>query len=217
MKYYGVYTNKDADLYAIRQTNIYETFLKSLTAVILGVRGSGLEITPFALRNALEEFLDRSDTCMNLLSEGDKIYPFEDCKDLYELYEKQSRFFFANRASFLAYLKLGTTNPFHSIDAHGAFGYLAQRKAEDIEWKVKSSNGSSLNAVRAFYLEHRNFAYQNLLDKVLMENNPDRNIYIINKDKKRINKLIAREIFPRTSAVRNAYFHFGSNNWIEVA
>lgn len=217
MKYYGVYTYKDADLYATRQANIYEGFLKSLTAVILGIRGSGLEITPFAVKRASDEFIERSEVCLDLLSEGDKIYPFEDCEELYELYEKQNRFFFANRASFCAYIKLGAQNPFHLIEAHGAFGFLAQRRAEDIEWKIKSSNGSSLNAVKAFYAEHRNFAYQNLLDKVLSEINPDRYIFIINKDKEKIRRIKAREILPRTSAVRKAYFHFGSSNWIELA
>lgn len=207
---------EDAHAYAQRQASIYETYLKALSATIYGIRGAGITVTPKALQNARIEFYKQTNLLITLLAQTDIQFGLTDVAGKEELQAFTNRCLVANKGTFDSALRFGEHNVFHLIDAWGAMGFLAQNRASKIEWKVRSANGSSLDAIRAFYVSFRDYAYQAMLDKVLKEESIDPYIYIINKDKEIINKWAVKELLDRKSSVRKGYFHIGSNNWLET-
>lgn len=220
-KILGVYFPKDADLYAQRQTNIYEQFLKALEAIIFGIRGSNMPITPSVVRKAEIEFERHKQIAIDLLSEGDKLYPFENAKFLDALYARENKFFEANKATFLSAIKFGSLQVYHLFEAHDGFGLLAQQKSTEIRWTVRSANGSKLDACRAFYVDHRDFAYQTFLD-MIVEENPDATLFGVTFEDPTMlwfnTEGIRREdLVDRNSERRKKFFHVGSNNWISGA
>lgn len=217
-KILGVYFPKDADLYAQRQTNIYEQFLKSLEAVIFSIRGSNVPITSSVIKKAEIEFEQRKQVALDLLTEGDLLYPFEDAKDLETLYEQENRFFEANKATFLSALKFGSLEIYHLFEAHGGFGLLAQQRSTEIKWTIRSKRGARLDACRAFYVNHRDFAYQTFLD-MIVEENPEAKLFTANLASAPFEKTAIKrsDLKDRDSDIRKLVFHVGSNNWIAGA
>lgn len=217
-KILGVYFPKDADLYAQRQTNIYEQFLKSLEAVIFSIRGSNVPITPSVIKKAEIEFEQRKQVALDLLTEGDLLYPFEDAKDLEALYEQENRFFEANKATFLSALKFGSLEIYHLFEAHGGFGLLAQQRSTEIKWTIRSKRGAKLDACRAFYVNHRDFAYQTFLD-MIVEENPEAKLFTVELASSPLEKVAVKraDLKDRDSDIRKLFFHIGSNNWIAGA
>lgn len=217
-KILGVYFPKDADLYAQRQTNIYEQFLKSLEAVIFSIRGSNVPITPSVIKKAEIEFEQRKQVALDLLTEGDLLYPFEDAKDLETLYEQENRFFEANKATFLSALKFGSLEIYHLFEAHGGFGLLAQQRSTEIKWTIRSKRGARLDACRAFYVNHRDFAYQTFLD-MIVEENPEAKLFTVDLASAPFEKTAIKraDLKDRDGDIRKLVFHVGSNNWIAGA
>lgn len=217
-KILGVYFPKDADLYAQRQTNIYEQFLKSLEAVIFSIRGSNVPITPSVIKKAEIEFEQRKQVALDLLTEGDLLYPFEDAKDLETLYEQENRFFEANKATFLSALKFGSLEIYHLFEVHGGFGLLAQQRSTEIKWTIRSKRGARLDACRAFYVNHRDFAYQTFLE-MIVEENPEAKLFTVDLASAPSEKTAIKraDLKDRDSDIRKLVFHVGSNNWIAGA
>ena len=134
-KILGVYFPKDADLYAQRQTNIYEQFLKALEAIIFGIRGSNMPITPSVIKKAEIEFERHKQIAIALLSEGDLFYPFENAKGLEALYMRENRFFEANKATFLSAVKFGSLEVsvfLHSKNQQRSSGRLEVLTAQNL-------------------------------------------------------------------------------------
>lgn len=220
-KILGVYFPKDADLYAQRQTNIYEQFLKALEAIIFGIRGSNMPITPSVIKKAEIEFERHKQIAIDLLSEGDMLYPFENAEGLEALYVRENRFFEANKATFLSAIKFGSLEVYHLFEAHGGFGLLAQQKSTEIKWTVRSISGSRLDACKAFYVDHRDFAYQTFID-MIVEENPDAKVFGVTFAEQELYLFntpgIRREcLADRNDERRKKFFHVGSYNWISGA
>lgn len=220
-KILGVYFPKDADLYAQRQTNIYEQFLKALEAIIFGIRGSNMPITPSVIKKAEIEFERHKQIAIDLLSEGDMLYPFENAKFLEALYVRENRFFEANKATFLSAIKFGSLEVYHLFEAHGGFGLLAQQKSTEIRWTIRSANGSKLDACKAFYVDHRDFAYQTFID-MIVEENPDATEFGVTFEDPimlafNTEAIKRKDLADRNNERRKKFFHVGSNNWISGA
>ena len=213
------YSPKTADEYGRRQANVYEQFLHSIESIIFGLRGSGVQITPRLLRKAEREFERRKAVAWESLTEIDLSFPFCFETDLnLSLFERREQFFNANKVTFLSALRFGNLNVTHIFEAHGGFGLLAQIKASEVKWTIRSKSGARLDACKAFYTEHRDFAYQALLD-LIAETNPEcKDFGVIFENPNMLvfqtDGIKAKDLADRNSERRKYLFHVGSNNWI---
>lgn len=211
-KVFELFTVRDADLYGKRQTAIYKQFLKALEGVIWSIRGTNQEITPSVIKEALEQFDEQYQICLDSLSETDLRFP----KDLEwdRLFEAQNNHFRQVKKQFINVVKFGQEEIFHYFEAQGAIGLLAQRYAGTVHWRFENRLGSKYDALYAFELAHRDFAYQSLLTAIGKEKAKDK-FQVVNQQGVTVYEISADNLANRNSAERQTLFHVGSHKWIK--
>jgi hypothetical protein len=205
-----------AHKYALYQTSLYEQFLNGLEGLVFGFRLTNEEVSARAVRRLESAFERRKNLLIELLSQRDReegLYVEFDPSVLeIELFRTYA--LTANFATFKGNVRFGDQHFFNAFDLHGGFGYLAQEKAAKIDWTVRNKAGASSNALRTFYLEHRDFAYQGLLDRIVRTYRPETVLFIVTKDGEKIRKITADDLRDRNGEIRKNYFHINSTNSI---
>ena len=209
-KTFELYSLRDVELYAKRQSDIYKQFLKALEGIIWGIRGTNQEITPAVVKEAMELFEEQYQICLDSLSETDMRFS----KDLNwkDLYAVQNNHFGQVKKKFETVIKFGQAQVFHYFDAFGAIGLLAQRTAAQVQWRFTNKIGSKYDAIYAFRLAHRDFIYQALLKQIGEEKSKD--VFdVVSSEGDRYGTVTASELADDNSEARKNWFHVNSQAW----
>lgn len=213
---------ENTEIFAQQQTALYEQFLNSLQTFTLTTRQSGEEVTTKLMRVADSMYFENKATLEYYFYNAiDEIKPDEETfwtkKPLAELEALLTKCIHANNGTFKSALRFG--GAFKGLSDYmsgmsGSMGYLVQKKAQEIHWKVRLRDGRSVTCTRVLYVALKHFANRAFIYKYLTEMpaNADVTIEQLGSDQVVVYK--AKDLLE-DEELCESLFHVGSRYFIK--
>ena len=220
------------DQLAQENTSLYEQFLAANQAVVLRLKQSGTDISPHVLERAESDFNNSARNVYSWMLDNISRYVPDGLipklsSDEYDTWIKNAELGFteglnrsiaANRSTFLSAMRFGGAfgGLSHLLEnMHGSMGFLVQKKAQEMQWNVRLSDGRTIRSTKLVYLlSHRYLNCMMAANTLKLAQESDLDVVLYDKN----GQVIVLEegdptILLNDVEIVDKYFHFNSRNY----
>lgn len=214
-----------ANQFAQEITSLYEQFLESLQSLTFTLESSGTRVSPKVLRDAERFYSEREKTFSGYFYRDylgladvpeDKKLEFWYLQPRLDIEESLNSCLFANYGTFISAIRFG--GAFKGLsdllkDMHGSMGYVVQKKAQSMQWNVRTRDGRTWSCKRMIFNACRHYAFRILtLHEILnAKNNGCKTVQIGREFDEELDTVKVDDLLY-SEDLADKYFGYGSQN-----